>query len=361
MTTHQPILEIEKVTRRFGEVTALNGVSLSIDPGQIVCLVGHSGCGKSTLLRVIAGVEDIDAGAVVIDGRMVSGDSAFVEPEHRSVGFMFQDYALFPHLTARQNIGFGLKGMSRKAAAERVEDVIGRLGIEALADRYPHMLSGGEQQRIALARALAPQPRVLLMDEPFSNLDRGLRDTIRRETLALLRGLGTTAIIVTHDPEEALAIGDKVVLMHKGKVIESGTGDAIYSFPQTAYAAAFFSQVNKVPARRTADWLESAIGRFPAPCGSSGPVQLYIRPQALILRDDGVQARVTQRVLLGEIEELTLEISGLDEPLVMRTSARCGAEVGQVIKVGVNPADVLVFAADEAARSALPRGAEAAE
>lgn len=361
MSKTQPILAIEKVERRFGDVAALDGVSFEIAAGEIVCLVGHSGCGKSTLLRVIAGVDEVDAGAVALDGRVVSGDGVFVEPEHRNIGFMFQDYALFPHLTARQNIGFGLRAMGRKDAAARVEDVIARLGIEALAERYPHMLSGGEQQRIALARALAPQPHVLLMDEPFSNLDRGLRDTIRRETLALLRTLGTTAIVVTHDPEEALAIGDKVVLMHKGKVIETGTGDAIYSYPQTAYAAAFFSQVNIIPAHRSGDWLESAIGNFPAPCGSSGPVQLFVRPQALRLVPDGTPAAVRTRLLLGEIEELTLDIAGLDAPLVMRTSARCRVEVGETVTIGVDPDDVLVFATDEAARSALPHRRVAAE
>ena len=361
MSKPEPILKLKGVSRRFGSVAALDGVSFDILPGEIVCLVGHSGCGKSTLLRTISGVEKIDGGSVVLAGTTVSGAEGFVEPENRNVGFMFQDYALFPHLTARQNIGFGLKGMSRKDAAARVDDIISRLGIGALAERYPHMLSGGEQQRIALARALAPQPRILLMDEPFSNLDRGLRDTIRRETLTLLRQLGTTAIVVTHDPEEALAIGDKVVLMHKGRVIKSGTGDAIYSFPQTAYAAAFFSQVNTIPARRSGDWLDSALGRFPAPCGSSGPVQLFVRPQALMVRDDGAPAIVSGRVLLGEIEEVTLEVAGLSDPIVMRTSAKRGLEVGQHVKIAVDPKDVLVFASDETARSALPSGTIAAE
>ncbi|WP_417579957.1 ABC transporter ATP-binding protein [Pelagibacterium sp.] len=361
MSKLEPILRMENVSRFFGSVAALDGVSFDIAAGEIVCLVGHSGCGKSTLLRTISGVDHIDSGTVVLAGKTVSGAEGFVEPENRSIGFMFQDYALFPHLTARQNIGFGLKGMSRKDVAARVDDILDRLGISALAERYPHMLSGGEQQRIALARALAPQPRILLMDEPFSNLDRGLRDTIRRETLALLRQLGTTAVIVTHDPEEALAIGDKVVLMHKGRVIESGTGDAIYSFPQTAYAAAFFSQINRIPARRTGDWLDSALGRFPAPCGSSGQVQLFIRPQALTVSADGADAKVCARILLGELEEVTLEVAGLEDPIVMRTSARRGFAVGQDIKISVDAKDVLVFAADETARSALPRVPMAAE
>lgn len=347
-------VSINAVSKAFGTVQALSAVTLEIAQGEIACLVGQSGCGKSTLLRMIAGVEDTDSGIIALDGRVVTGPDAFVEPEDRNVGFMFQDYALFPHLTARQNILFGLKSMKREDAARRAEETIERLGIGALADRYPHMLSGGEQQRIALARALAPQPHVLLMDEPFSNLDRRLRDTIRQETVALLRALGTTAIIVTHDPEEALSLGDKVVLMHKGKVIETGTGDAIYTYPQTAYAAEFFSRVNRIPANREGEWLDTAVGRFPAPCGSSGAVLVYVRPQAVALDTDGIDARVTGRVLLGEIEEVSLAVQGLAEPLIMRTSRRCGLDVGRTVQVKIDPNDIMVFAADEAARSALP-------
>lgn len=355
MTAASPAaLSISNVSKRFGAVNALSGVSLELGRGKIACLVGQSGCGKSTLLRTIAGVEDVDAGTISIEGRVVTGPETFVEPEDRTVGFMFQDYALFPHLTALQNIMFGLKGLGKAEAKARAGETVERLGIGALVDRHPHMLSGGEQQRVALARALAPQPHVLLMDEPFSNLDRRLRDTVRTETQALLRSLGTTAIIVTHDPEEALSLGDKVVLMHKGKVIEAGSGDALYSFPQTAYAAEFFSRVNRIPARRSGEWLDTPIGRFPAPCGSSGAVLVYVRPQSVALDDEGVSARVTGRILLGEIEEVSLTVQGLDDPLVMRTSARCGLDVGNTVQVKVNPQDIMVFAADESARSALP-------
>lgn len=353
-----PALSISAVSRRFGDVQALANVSLSIARGEIACLVGQSGCGKSTLLRTIAGVENIDDGKIVIGNTLVTAPGVFVEPEDRNVGFMFQDYALFPHLTARQNILFGLRGLARSQANARADETIERIGIGALADRYPHMLSGGEQQRVALARALAPQPHVLLMDEPFSNLDRRLRDTVRQETVSLLRALGTTAIIVTHDPEEALSLGDTVVLMHKGKVIETGSGDAIYSFPQTAYAAEFFSRVNRIPARRSGDWLDTPVGRFPAPCGSSGAVLVYVRPQSVTLDEVGVAARVTGRTLLGEIEEVSLAVDGLDVPLVMRTSARCRLDVGNMVQVRVSPEDIMVFAADEGARSALPGGSE---
>lgn len=341
-----PALVVHQAARRLGQVTALDGVSLSVDEGQIVCLVGHSGCGKSTLLRVIAGVESLDAGSISIAGKTVSDSTTFVEPEHRNVGFMFQDYALFPHLTARQNIGFGLRVMPRNRRDGRVAEVIDRLDIAPLADRYPHQLSGGEQQRIALARAVAPQPGILLMDEPFSNLDRGLRESIRHETLSLIRTLGITAIIVTHDPEEALSTGDVVALMNKGKLIETAPGETLYATPRTAYAAAFFSRVNRLPALLNGDRIETPLGAFPAtPDCPPNPVML-VRPQDILLNDQGVLAQVLQRSFLGEMEEISLSIEGMDQPLVMRTSISTAAQPGQQVRISVRADQIMLFAAD---------------
>lgn len=342
MTETSPMLVLDKVARRLGQVAALDGVSLSVGEAQIVCLVGHSGCGKSTLLRVVAGVERLDSGSLTLAGRVVSNGTTFVEPEDRNVGFMFQDYALFPHLTARQNIGFGLRAMDRQRRPGRIGEVLERLGISALAERYPHQLSGGEQQRIALARALAPQPSVLLMDEPFSNLDPGLRETIRRETMALIRSLGMTAIIVTHDPEEALSTGDWLALMRQGRIVESGVSEKIYGRPLTAYAASFFSHVNRVPARPTGDRVESALGVFPA-AATGGRLELLIRPHSLYLDSAGIEARVLERAFLGEMEELTLVVAGLDAPLVLRSSLRSGATVGQTVHLAVKRDEVMVF------------------
>ncbi|MAN47688.1 MAG: iron ABC transporter ATP-binding protein, partial [Hyphomonas sp.] len=285
------MLVLNGVTRHFGGVAALEDVSLEIGAGQVLCLVGHSGCGKSTLLRTIAGIETLDAGSIVIDGTPVSGPGVFVEPEHRRVGFMFQDYALFPHLSVRDNIGFGLGRLPRAERGARVASILDSIGIATLADRYPHMLSGGEQQRVALARALAPQPRLLLMDEPFSNLDRGLRDRVRHETLSIVRELGMTAVVVTHDPEEALAIGDMVALMQRGRLVEMGTGERIYDAPWTAYAASFFSSMNVIPARLKANVLETPLGRFPA-AALEGTPKVLLRPQSITLSDDGLPAEV---------------------------------------------------------------------
>ncbi len=347
MTTPTPsAVSLRDVSRRFRAVQALEGVFLEIGQGELVCLVGRSGCGKSTLLRVIAGVEDVDSGTVALNGRTVTGPKVFVEPEDRNVGFMFQDYALFPHLTARQNILFGLRQMERRAAARRADETIERLGIGALQERYPHMLSGGEQQRVALARALAPQPGVLLMDEPFSNLDQRLRDDIRRETAALLGELGATAVIVTHDPEEALSLGDQVVLMKEGRIVEAGSGDRIYNHPRTAYAAEFFSRFNRIPTRRVQGRLESPLGSFPCPGSAAGRILLYVRPQSITLDSSGIPARVASRVLLGEIEEVGLVVAGIDQPLVMRSSTPCGVDIGGAVHLRIDSARVLAFEAE---------------
>lgn len=225
------LLSVHGVSRRFGDVVALEDVSLSIRSGEVLCLVGQSGCGKSSLLRIIAGVDEPDEGRIILDGAEIAGPGSHVEPEARRIGLIFQDYALFPHLDVRDNIQFGLRKLSRAEAFARGDVMIERFDLRNLTHRFPHMLSGGEHQRVALARALAPTPHVLLMDEPFSNLDRKLRDGVRDETLTLLRSLGTTVVMVTHDPEEALSAGDRVALMRAGRIVQTGSGRDLYEYP----------------------------------------------------------------------------------------------------------------------------------
>jgi len=340
------MLELVKVSRQFGTTHALDGIDLSIRAGEILCLLGQSGCGKSSLLRVIAGVDRPDAGTIALSGQQVSGPGRFVEPEDRKIGFMFQDYALFPHLSVAENVAFGLEHLPRGDRPVRVAEVLGQIGIAHLAERYPHMLSGGEQQRVALARALAPRPLILLMDEPFSNLDQGLRARLREETIATLRALHTTAIIVTHDPQEALSMGDRVVLMRDGRIEQSGTGYEIYDRPASLYAAEFLGPGNRVPGICRAGRLETVLGSFRAPHLADGtPAVALVRPRVVSLAPlgDGVQGQVARRTFLGEVEEVCLRINGLAEPVRLRTTERLPQQPGEPVWVRVDPAGVPVF------------------
>lgn len=343
-----PVLEIDKLARRLGPGFALGPVDLAIQPKQIVCLVGHSGCGKSTLLRLIAGIEQPDSGALRLDGRELAGSGVFVEPEMRNIGFVFQDYALFPHLTIEQNVMFGLRKWAREDARARVAMLLELTALSAMADRYPHMLSGGEQQRAALARALAPQPSVVLMDEPFSNLDRDLRERVRHDTIALLRRTDTTAIIVTHDPEEALSTGDRVVLMKSGRIVQSGTGRELHDTPVDRYAAEFFSTFNRIPGTYRNGQLHTALGVFPCrlDVAEGSEALAFIRPQAVCpcLAEGALSGSVRSRSFRGEIEQIELNVEGLAAPLTMRTTQRLRIRDGR-LGFSIDPDTVLAFAA----------------
>jgi len=220
-------IRLEGVTKRFGDVSAVRDASLDVAGGEILALLGPSGCGKTTLLRTIAGFERPDAGTIEVGGRVVAG-AAWAPPEARGVGMVFQDYALFPHLTVAENVGFGL---ARRDRATRVPALLALVDLCGLGARYPHELSGGQQQRVALARALAPAPRVVLLDEPWSNVDPQLRAELRAEVSAVLRPLHVTAILVTHDREEAFSVADRIALMRDGSIVQVGTPEELYFAP----------------------------------------------------------------------------------------------------------------------------------
>src|SRR5918995_461327 len=239
-------LAFESVSQVYGSLRALDAVSLAIKPAELVCLLGPSGCGKTTLLRIAEGVESPTEGRVLLDRREVTGPKLFLPPEERGIGLMFQDYALFPHLSIIENVKFGLRDLAARDAEIAAKRALARVGLEHYASDYPHVLSGGEQQRVALARSIAPRPGVLLMDEPFSNLDRRMRDAIRDETVAILRETGATTIVVTHDPEEAMMIADRIVLMRSGQVVQQGSAEEIYTRPVDLFAARFFCDFNEV-------------------------------------------------------------------------------------------------------------------
>lgn len=276
------LVEIRNLSRRFGDTTVVDDLSLEIEAGQVTCLLGPSGCGKSTTLRMIAGVESPDAGEIRIDGRTVWGDGVDLAPEARSVGLMFQDFALFPHLNVAENIGFGLSRLSAAERAARVSELLDRVNLGQHGAKYPNELSGGEQQRVALARALAPRPRVMLMDEPFSGLDNRLRDGIRDSTLELLKESGTAVLLVTHEPDEAMRMADRIALMRRGRIVQHGAPYTLYNAPVDRAAAAFFSDVNVIRGVVRQFLTETAFGVFLTPGLADGTeVEIVIRPQHL--------------------------------------------------------------------------------
>ncbi|HEX2726598.1 MAG TPA: ABC transporter ATP-binding protein [Beijerinckiaceae bacterium] len=341
-------LAFEHVSQTYGATRALDDVSLVIRPGEIVCLLGHSGCGKTTLLRVAAGVETPSEGRVFLDRIEVSGPKTLLPPEQRGIGLMFQDYALFPHLTILQNVTFGLRDLPAGEAEALGRRALARVGLERNAGDYPDILSGGEQQRVALARSIAPRPGVLLMDEPFSNLDRRMRDAIREETIAILREMGATTIVVTHDPEEAMRIADRIVLMRQGRVVQEGDAETIYRRPADIFAARFFCDFNEVEGVARGGEVATPLGTFPAGgLGDGQPALVCVRPRGVQLRPAGeaLPGRVVSRRFLGELDLLHIAVQGLDAPLQARVGNRMKAEVGQDVGVHINPDEVLVFAA----------------
>ncbi|RWR46492.1 ABC transporter ATP-binding protein [Sinirhodobacter ferrireducens] len=276
-----PRLQVEGLMRSFGGRQVLDDVSFSIPAGQVTCLLGPSGCGKSTTLRIIAGVDMQDRGRILVDGALVCDTVFRVPPERRAIGLMFQDFALFPHLSVAENVAFGLAGSKAEKRA-RVSELLDRVHLARHIDSMPHALSGGEQQRVALARALAPRPRILLMDEPFSGLDERLRDDIRDETLALLKEEGTAVLLVTHEPHEAMRMADEILLMRDGRIVQRGAPYNLYNAPVDRKAAAFFSDINVLTGRVQGALTPTPFGDFLTPGLADGTaVDIVIRPQHL--------------------------------------------------------------------------------
>ena len=274
-----PRLETRNLMRRYDGRLVVDDVSLTVQPGQVTCLLGPSGCGKSTTLRMIAGVEMQDQGEIWVDGKLVCDTIFRVPPERRRIGLMFQDFALFPHLSVAENVAFGLDG-PKKARRARVVELLERVHLAHHIDAFPHELSGGEQQRVALARALAPRPRIMLMDEPFSGLDNRLRDGIRDETLDILREEDTAVLLVTHEPDEAMRMADQIALMRDGQIVQQGAPYNVYNAPADLAAAAFFSDVNVIRGRVQGALTETPFGQFLAPGVADGTeVEIVFRPQ----------------------------------------------------------------------------------
>lgn len=274
------VLKLENIELSFDGFCVLNQLNLTIESGEFVCLLGPSGCGKTSTLRVCAGLEFPLSGRVLIDDVVVTDGTDVVAPEKRKIGFLFQDFALFPHLNVFENIAFGLKGYPKSMIKDRVDQVLKQVRMEKHAFSLPHMLSGGQQQRIALARALAPKPEIILLDEPFSGLDSGLRAEIRDETLHVLKDNNVAAVMVTHDPEEAMFMADRIVLMKNGTIVQDGTPTELYQNPIDHFAASFFGEVNIIKGIIQNDEACTVLGNVATSGFKNGAiVDVLVRPE----------------------------------------------------------------------------------
>jgi len=293
-------VRLEGVEKAYGRTRAVAGLDLDLAEGEIAAVLGPSGCGKTTLLRLIAGFERPDAGTIVLAGERVAGPGCWTPPETRRVGMVFQDYALFPHLKVRANVAFGLARRSREEREALTQRTLELVGLQHKDDRFPHELSGGERQRVALARALAPEPAIVLLDEPFSSLDATLRGSLRREVELILRDAGATALLVTHDQEEALALADRLAVMRDGELVQVGPPEEVYARPAARWTAQFVGEVNVLAGIARGTGVETELGTLDLAGPASGRVHVALRPEQLeLLAGHGPNAEVVDREFRG--------------------------------------------------------------
>ena len=357
------LITVEDVSKAYARNSpaAVSRLSFTLRRREILALLGPSGSGKTTTLRLIAGFDRPDAGRILLDGRPVSGDGAWVDPEDRRMGMVFQDYALFPHLTLLDNVAFGLRNRSRKSRSDAARSVLGAVGMADLARRYPHEISGGQQQRVALARALAPNPLVLLLDEPFSNLDTDMRGEMREELLRILQGSETSAIVVTHDQEEAFALADRVGVLDRGRLEQLSRPEALYGEPRTRFVADFVGQSDFVPGV-VRGLIETEVGSFPNVPGlpEGARVELLARPNEVEVEasEDGDCVVARRRFRGAE----TLYHLTLPSGAQLRSSqpSACALSAGARVKVVFRPANVVAFPCAEPPDRAACRKAPAA-
>jgi len=328
------------VSKRYGSVSAVEHAQLCVERGEFVALLGPSGCGKTTLLRLIAGFEEPDAGEIKLHDKLVATPGFWTAPERRKVGMVFQDYALFPHLTVAENVGFGLP---RKARATRVPIVLALVDLCGMGERYPHELSGGQQQRVALARALAPGPELVLLDEPWSNIDPQLRGSLRDELARILRAINVTVVLVTHDREEAFSLADRIALMREGTVVQEGTPEEIYLQPASRWAAEFVGAGNFLKGTLTDGIVATPVGRFAAlnPNGATD-VEVLIRPELLELEPDPRgDAEVVSREFRGHDVFYRVLMDGVE--LVSQRPSNEIVALGERVNVRPHASRVTVF------------------
>jgi len=350
-------IAFEHVSHAYAELVAVDDFGLTVEAGEIVCLVGPSGCGKTTVLRIAAGLETLQDGRVSIVGSVVADASKRLDlpPDERGLGLVFQDYALFPHLSVAGNVGFGLRGLSAAERNRHVSALLEQLDLGRYASAFPHTLSGGQQQRVALARALAPDPQIVLLDEPFSGLDAALRGQVRDQTLHLLKSRNAATLLVTHDPEEAMMLGDRIALMRDGRIIQIGTPADLYLHPVNAFAAAFFGDVNRIEAVVRDGAVATPFGPIPVARLPEGTgVDVLIRPEALQVKAIGPGTRsrhpaiVMAARLLGEVSIVHLQVESGDwaaRHFHCRMTGTFLPPENSVVDVSLDPSRTFVFPA----------------
>ena len=329
---------LESVCKQYGNVVAVEDASIEVDTGRITAILGPSGCGKTTTLRMVAGFEVPDVGVVRIDGRTVADASShtFVPPEHRRVGMVFQQLALFPHLDVAGNVAYGLRGERRSDRAARVDELLALVGLSGMGGRRVDQLSGGEAQRVAIARALAPRPAVLLLDEPFSSLDIALRAGLRAEVRGILRAAGVTTLLVTHDQDEALSLGDQVVVMFDGRVVQAGPPESVYRRPAAPRVGVFLGDANEVPGVASGGVVQTELGALPADVGD-GDVIALVRPEDIDLEPDESSAAVVEDVeFFGHDQVVSVRLASgmrVRSRLHARLVAQPGSRVRAIVRL----------------------------
>lgn len=347
-------IRVQNVSKSYQKgQRAVDRVSFTLETNEILALLGPSGCGKTTTLRLVAGFEWPDEGAVHIGERLVAGEGEYVGPEKRGIGMVFQDYPLFPHKTVAQNVAFGLHRMNRREAARRVEEMLTRVGMAAYGDRYPHQLSGGQQQRVALAQALAPRPKVILLDEPFSNLDATLRYELRLEVRNILKELGTSALLVTHDQKEAFAVADRIAVMNEGRIEQIGTPYTLYSQPATRFVAEFLGHSALLDGVMKEEETPSVITDMgPVPCLAGTAVNpgervtISLRPDSLVVDPNGpFSGKVVSVVHEGHIVELSIQIPCSGGSVALRTFVppELAVRTGETLRFSIAPDRVAII------------------
>lgn len=330
-------IRLQNVHKKYGQTHAVKGIDLTFPKSEITVLLGHSGCGKTTTLRLVAGLEQPDSGDIWIGDQQVSGRGQWVSATGRKIGMVFQDYALFPHLTVAQNIGFGIPRLSTAERTKRTADLLDLVGLIGIEDRYPHQLSGGQQQRVALARALAPSPEVILLDEPFSNLDASLRQTMREEMRNILHQTEVTTVFVTHDQEEALRLADELVIMDEGHVLQHGAPEHVYSYPSSMQVAQFLAKVNVLSGEAGDGTVETAIGRLVLHQPElTGNVDVVLRPEAIALNTDPTSLITVHDISYFGFHQLVTLKMGDGQTLKARTWSHSKVTIGDKVQAKVN-------------------------